>query len=286
MKAETGRAPRVSIGLPVRNGGRLLPRALSSVLDQTERDIEVIASDNGSDDGTTELLKAAAAADPRVRYFRHDRPLRALENFYFVLGKARGEYFMWAAHDDSRDLDYAGRLADALDGDPDAVLAFGDLAVITADGPTGEVRPLPFQTSGMTRLARMAKLSRMQCYYIYGVWRTATLRRIPYAYCQWWSDLPIVLGASVLGTFIHVPGTHFQYMEVQKTAAEMLKANDFLTQFSLVRGVANLVLATFRSCRGVGGLAVGTYAASLVILKQAVNLPGFLFRRLQRGLTA
>src|SRR5690242_5268276 len=124
------RPPRTTIGMPIRNGGDLLPAALRSVLEQTDRDLEIILSDNASTDGSSELMRAAAAADPRVRYVRHDPPLRVWDHFRWVLQQARGEYFMWAAHDDTRDRDFVERLAAALDGDRRAVLAFGDLVVV------------------------------------------------------------------------------------------------------------------------------------------------------------
>ncbi len=274
-----GAAPRVSVGMPIRNGRPLIADALRSVIEQTERDLEIIVSDNGSDDGTTELLQAAAAADPRIRYVRPDSPLRAYDNFRFVLRQARGEYFMWAAHDDTRDADFIARMIRALESNPDAVLAFGDLTLVRP-GEGDEVMPFPFQTSGMGRAARLAKVSRLQCYHIYGVWRMTALRRMPYAYCDWWADLPMMLAAAVLVTFVHVPGTHFRYLELQKSGLARVKQLDFGEHFSLVRSVVSLVGATFRACSEVGGAMVGVYAASLVIAKQAINLPGFVMRRL------
>jgi glycosyltransferase involved in cell wall biosynthesis len=135
--------------MPVRNGGKLLPAALRSVLDQTEQDFELIVSDNGSDDGSSEILRRLAADDPRVSYFRQDPVIRAYDNFRFVLERARGEFFMWAAHDDTRDLDFVERLMSVLNKNKDAVLAFGDLNLITPTDPLGTPYPFPFETKGM-----------------------------------------------------------------------------------------------------------------------------------------
>jgi glycosyltransferase involved in cell wall biosynthesis len=46
------RDPKVSIGLPVYNGERLLPQALSCMLAQSFVDFELIICDNASTDGT------------------------------------------------------------------------------------------------------------------------------------------------------------------------------------------------------------------------------------------
>ncbi|MBR4666345.1 MAG: glycosyltransferase, partial [Lentisphaeria bacterium] len=58
---------KVSIILPVYNAGAALASALDSALGQTLRDIEVVAVDDGSADGSFRLLKERAASDPRLK---------------------------------------------------------------------------------------------------------------------------------------------------------------------------------------------------------------------------
>jgi glycosyltransferase involved in cell wall biosynthesis len=59
--------PRVSVLLPVRDGGEFLGPALESLLGQTYRDFEVVAVDDGSTDRSLAALAAAAEGDRRVR---------------------------------------------------------------------------------------------------------------------------------------------------------------------------------------------------------------------------
>ena len=58
--------PTVSVLLPVRNGGRWLGAGLASLARQSLPTFEIIAVDDGSDDGSGALLDAWAAQDPRL----------------------------------------------------------------------------------------------------------------------------------------------------------------------------------------------------------------------------
>lgn len=64
-------SPLVSVVTPTKNRVKLLPETLDSVAAQTMPDWEHIVVDDGSDDGTSELM-AARAADPRVRYIKRN----------------------------------------------------------------------------------------------------------------------------------------------------------------------------------------------------------------------
>lgn len=60
-------APAISIVLPVHNGADTLPRALDSLIAQSDPDWELLAVDDGSDDETPACLSAYAGRDPRIR---------------------------------------------------------------------------------------------------------------------------------------------------------------------------------------------------------------------------
>jgi glycosyltransferase involved in cell wall biosynthesis len=126
------------VGLPVYNGERYVAEALDSLLSQSFTDFELIISDNASTDGTEEICRRYAAADPRVRYVRQPRNIGCNPNHNFLVAEARGEYFKWGAHDDIYGPDLLARCVAALDKDPDVVLSSVDKAVIDEAGAVVE----------------------------------------------------------------------------------------------------------------------------------------------------
>lgn len=63
-------APLVSVIIPVYNAEATIAATLASVRAQTYRDIEIIAVDDGSLDGTQDILRQAALDEPRLQVIR------------------------------------------------------------------------------------------------------------------------------------------------------------------------------------------------------------------------
>src|ERR1700731_353662 len=62
--------PRVSVLIPVFNGEPYLAAAIESVQAQTFEDYEFIIVDDGSTDGSADMIAGFAASDPRIRAYR------------------------------------------------------------------------------------------------------------------------------------------------------------------------------------------------------------------------
>jgi glycosyltransferase involved in cell wall biosynthesis len=58
--------PRVSVLLPVRDAAATLGECMASLLSQSLREIEIVAVDDGSSDGSREALEVLARRDPRL----------------------------------------------------------------------------------------------------------------------------------------------------------------------------------------------------------------------------
>ena len=59
--------------MPVWNAGPFLAPAVASILSQDEQDLELLAVDDGSTDGSGPVLRRLAARDRRLRLVEHDR---------------------------------------------------------------------------------------------------------------------------------------------------------------------------------------------------------------------
>ena len=104
----------VSIIVPVYNAQHTLERCIESILAQTWRNIEVIAVDDGSGDGSGGLLDAFAAKDARLRVVHTDnRGVSAARNTGLSL--ARGAYIGFADADDWMEPDMVRQLAGWLE---------------------------------------------------------------------------------------------------------------------------------------------------------------------------
>ena len=273
------------------NGAATLGAALDCLIGQTERDIEIIISDNASTDGTAAVCQEYAARDSRIRYFRQPKTVNATKNFKFVLAQARAPYFMWAAHDDTRDADFVERLLATLEKRPDAVLAFGDIVRIVKGQALAH--PLDFVNTGRAPWRRLHWSAVSELHHLYGLWRTEVPRSIHWEHCYWWHDTPLMMAAALAGDFVHVPGVHFRYKVNPRPffgwkrrpgpAGLWVDVSEFLKRAGSVAYLIPLSAVTVGRSAGAGyGLLAGLFA----LVKVVEQVAGYLWRRAWRGADA
>jgi len=103
----TRRAPEISVLLPVRDAAATLDDALGSLVAQTFGDLEILAVDDRSSDGSGEKLRAWSREDPRV--IALDSPGRGIVGaLNHALAHARGRI---VARHDADDVALPERLA-------------------------------------------------------------------------------------------------------------------------------------------------------------------------------
>ncbi|MDI9313096.1 MAG: glycosyltransferase family A protein [Hydrotalea sp.] len=107
------KTPAVSVVMSVYNGGKFLrPNGIGSILNQTFQDFEFIIVDDGSTDGSTEVIKQAAQEDARIRavFLNQNAGIARARNA--GLSIARGKYMMVQ---DAEDISYPNRMQQQFD---------------------------------------------------------------------------------------------------------------------------------------------------------------------------
>lgn len=103
----------ISIVVPVFNGIKYIRRCLDSLLAQTYRNIEVIAVDDGSEDGSYELLHEYEKLDSRVKvYTKENGGVSSARNY--GLECSSGEFIMFVDIDDYVDSTICEKLFNAI----------------------------------------------------------------------------------------------------------------------------------------------------------------------------
>jgi|APSaa5957512622_1039677.scaffolds.fasta_scaffold22886_2 glycosyltransferase involved in cell wall biosynthesis len=90
---------KFSVLLPTRNGGPYLANCMSSILDQSYEDLELVVSDNANTDETSEVI-ASFAGDPRLKAIRTEKPLSVIDNWNNALYASSGDYVLMIGDDD------------------------------------------------------------------------------------------------------------------------------------------------------------------------------------------
>jgi hypothetical protein len=208
------RAPRVSIGMPVRNGQRFLRQALDSLLAQTLDDFELIVCDNASSDDTQRICLEYAGRDPRLHYHRNARDIGPAANYNLCVALSRGEYFRWHAHDDLCAASHLQRCVEALDADPSVVIAYPQTTVIDDAQRPVEMYDYHPATDSADPCRRFSELvfvnhRRHRAVEIFGLMRAAALRCTPLQGSYARGDSVLLVRLALLGRFVELPGRLF-----------------------------------------------------------------------------
>ncbi|MDT0686860.1 glycosyltransferase family 2 protein [Autumnicola psychrophila] len=116
----------VSIIIPVYNRAYLIGETLESILSQAYHNWECLVVDDGSTDGTLEVLKSYHKKDERIKYYtRPDRlPKGANSCRNFGFEKSTGDYIIWFDSDDLMTPDHiSSKLDFIIKNDLDFVVA-------------------------------------------------------------------------------------------------------------------------------------------------------------------
>ena len=129
--------PKVSVCIASYNHAQYLPDCLNSILSQTYQDFEIVIVDDGSQDGSHELLSDFLSSYPeKIRYFWH--PDHTNKGYSITtnlsIQKSRGKYIAWIGSDD---IWHPGKLeqqVSILDNQPEIGLVYSYAEFIDGSG--------------------------------------------------------------------------------------------------------------------------------------------------------
>jgi glycosyltransferase involved in cell wall biosynthesis len=115
--------PLVSIIIPAYNAAEYIAEAIESVLIQNYRNFELLIINDGSTDGTEEIIRGFK--DERIRYFRQENQgLAATHNT--GIRQSRGEFIIKLDADDKMTPDFIARHVRQFENNPEADLVYCD----------------------------------------------------------------------------------------------------------------------------------------------------------------
>jgi len=199
-------APAISILIPAFDVARFIGTALDSVLAQDFPDWEAVVVDDGSRDGTAEVV--AARPDPRIRLLRQPNAgVSAARSL--AMAEARGDCILFLDADDWLAPDALSRLAAALDAAPGAVGAYGPYAFMAEDARPGDpplrLKPGPFPSGDILRHLLVQNLFANGGHLL--LRREAVLRAGPFlAHLRYGEDWEYWIRLALQGPFVTVPG--------------------------------------------------------------------------------
>jgi len=204
-------SPRVVACVPAWNAEAFITASLDSLAAQTYPNLEILISDDASTDGTAAICARYAAEDGRFRLIRQERNLGWVGNTNALLRAAEGDYLLFAFHDDLLKPTYVARLVEALEANPDAILAFSDVELLLSDGRRKRrvYAALDGVDEPTERARRMLLQTDAWAMPIHGVFRARAAERIGglkrHLAGEFSADWPWLLHMSILGAFVRLP---------------------------------------------------------------------------------
>ena len=128
--------PKLSIIIPVYNVEKYLPKCLGSILEQPFKDLEVICVNDGSTDGSLDVLQKIKKKDDRVVIIDKKNEGSGIAR-NIGLSTAQGEYVYFIDSDDWLEDDVLAKIIAKADELQTDILVFGGLSYYNGKGQNG-----------------------------------------------------------------------------------------------------------------------------------------------------
>jgi glycosyltransferase involved in cell wall biosynthesis len=136
----------VDVVVPCYRYGHLLPHCVHSILSQEDVDVRVLIIDDASGDGSADVARELAAADPRVEAREHSRNMRHIATFNEgVLEWAEAPLTLLISADDELNVGALSRAAQLMDANPNVAFCYGHAPRWVVTKPRPQLRQGPWR---------------------------------------------------------------------------------------------------------------------------------------------
>ena len=228
--------PLVTVGIPTFNRPEGLEITLACITAQAYSNLEIIVSDNCST--RTEVLtviKKYADNDKRITYYIQQTNISLVPNFRFLLDKAKGKYFMWAADDDKWGPDFIARCVQAMEDNTDVAISITAMDIFDKNNVVspGKLNRSFLQPGLFNRCFSFIKSSMPNKFFLCGLYRSSMVKDVPF-HNSWGGEHLFLYETITRGKFLLLEGPpSFHYYEggSSKTNASIRKAFNIKSRF-------------------------------------------------------
>ncbi len=135
--------PRVSVAMASYNHANFVHQSVESALSQSFEDLELVVTDDGSSDGTADVLRSIR--DPRFQLEIFPRNRGACDATNHTISRCRGEFVAILNSDDYFLPGKIGRQVEYLDKNPDVAAVFGLPRFVDPHGASVDPAQNPFR---------------------------------------------------------------------------------------------------------------------------------------------
>lgn len=155
-----------SIIIPIYNKGAYLDRCLTSILQQTYNNFEVIMIDDGSNDNSSKIANKFIKQDNRFSYYYHSNHGVSYSR-NIGIKKSKGQYILFIDADDSLNNEYLNNIWESINKAPHYPLYIFSLTKIYPNGHK-EKLPLPYHGKISTEQLKKTFITIQEATGLYG----------------------------------------------------------------------------------------------------------------------
>ena len=197
--------------MPAYNTENYIGAAISSILNETFQDFELLILDDASTDKTFEIAEAFSKKDSRVKVFRNTKNSgKVVKNHVKLARLATGDFLMPTDSDDIVLPDRMQTLLDVAEKNPDAAMVYGIVNNVSEDlKKILKIHQYPFSHFELIKrnyIPNGAKLIRKSFYEEIGGYDESI---------TWAEDYDLNLRLALCGTFVFVPKLCYLYRQHQ-----------------------------------------------------------------------